>query len=318
MPYRLAADENIDTGLRRIFLEEIAKVRRALDNEEKTSEQRIFKARKRLKRARSVVRLLKVPLGARTQDRLAETLRSVGKALSPARDADVLVKSARLLAQAAGTGHDVVFDNLVARLETRAATLHSKLPADLEWCRAAMRAAEADAQRVPLKFPAETLFDAAFERIYGRGRAYRQIAAQTGRAEAFHDWRKYVKQRWHLSLLVRDLRDHQFSETIARLAHLGRLLGIDHDYAVLEDLCHAEPKVAGPVKVRRLVRDTIRKQQRQIREQVLALAGDLYDERMEAALENFQSAYQESTGQAGSGAISDGSARAYHFYSEPL
>lgn len=292
MPYRLAVDEAIDKGLRRIFLEEITKVRRALDDEAKTVELRVFKARKRLKRARSVVRLLKLPLGAKTQGRLAETLRGVGKALSPARDADVLVASATSLAEAAGPDQAPVFDVLITNLKARADIIHSRLHTDMEGSRAAMRAAEADAQRLPMKFPAETVLDTAFERVYGRGRAYRQIAMQTGRAEAFHDWRKFAKQRWHLSLLVRERRGPDFADTIASLSELGKLLGTDHDYAVLEDICRRRPALSGPVKYRRRIRTTIQAQQAGIRERALLLAEALYDDDLETALKAFQSAYE--------------------------
>jgi len=300
MPYRLAADEAIDKGLRRIFLEEITKVRRALDDEVKTVEQRVFKARKRLKRARSVVRLLKLPLGPKTKDRIADTLRGVGKALSPARDADVLVASAITLAEAAGSDKAPVFEVLIANLKARADIIHSRLHADMDGSRAAMRAAEADAQRLPLKFPAETVLDTAFERVYGRGRAYRQIAVQTGRAEAFHDWRKFAKQRWHLSLLVRELRGPDFADTIASLSALGKLLGTDHDYAVLEDICRRRPTLSGPVKYRRQIRNTIRAQQADIRKKALLLADTLYADDVETALEAFQSAYEPLHDVAGS------------------
>lgn len=291
MAYRLAADEDIDTGLRRIFLEEISKVRRALDDEVKTVEQRIFKARKRLKRARSVVRLLKTPLGAKTQNRLADTLRGVGKALSPARDADVLVASARMLATTANPNHADVFTGLVANMQARADIVRSRLHTDMDRGRSAMRTAEADAQRLPLKFSAESVLDTTFERVYGRGRAYRQIAVQTGRAEAFHDWRKFAKQRWHLSLLVRNLRHPDFAEVIAHLSELGKLLGTDHDYAVLEDLCQRRPALAGPIKVRQLIRTQIRDQQNLCREHALELATDLYDASVEDALKAFHTAY---------------------------
>ena len=290
MPYRLAADEAIDTGLRRIFLEEIAKVRKALDDESKPAERRIFKARKRLKRARSVVRLLKAPLGSKTQARITETLRGVSRALAPARDADALAATAGQLAQTADPEHRDIYLKLVLNLENRAAMIRSNSTADIEFCRSAMRAAEADAQRAPLRFPAETVLETAFRRAYGRGRVYRRIAVQTGRAEAFHDWRKYVKQRWHLSLLVRELRGEDFAGVVARLAELGKLLGSDHDYAVLEALCRLRPGLVGPVRHRLLVRDAIRNQQRMIRNRALAPAADLYDETIDAAVNRFKTA----------------------------
>jgi len=291
MAYRLSADEEIDTGLRRIFHEEITKVRAALDDERKTEEARIFKARKRLKRARSVVRLLKAPLGAKTQKRLAEALREIGRALSPARDADVLVATVGKLAEAAGEQHAPAFAALTDTLARRAHRVRTRTGADMEACRAALRAAEADAQRLPVRFAAESLLDTAFERVYGRGRAYQHIAVSTGQAEAFHDWRKYAKQRWHLSLLVREKRAEGFAEVIAHLSELGKILGADHDYAVLETVCRNRPALAGPVRHRRVVRDTIRAEQRGLRKRALALAEALYDDTTEEALTGFRTAY---------------------------
>lgn len=291
MAYRLAADEPIDTGLRRIFLEEIGKVRVALDDETKTAEQRVFKARKRLKRARSVVRLLKRPLGTKTQTRVADTLRSVGRALALSRDADMLVTTADFLTEHAAPTRRPIFAALGDTARQRVERIRSTAHTDMETCRMLMRTAEADAQRLPLVFDAETVFDEAFERVYGRGRAYRQVASRTGQAEAFHDWRKYVKQRWHLSLLLREKRSADFADVIADLSQLGKVLGLDHDLAVLEGIVMASPTLVSPLKNRRLVRDTARRQQKTLRRRALALARSLYREPTDKAAVLFASAY---------------------------
>ncbi len=291
MAYRLAADEPIDNGLRRIFLEEVGKVRVALDDETKTAEQRVFKARKRLKRARSVVRLLKRPLGAKTQTRVADTLRTVGRALALSRDADMLVTTADFLTESAAPTRRPIFAALGDKARQRVERIRNNAHTDMENCRMLMRAAEADAQRLPLVFDAETVFDEAFQRVYGRGRAYLQVASRTGQAEAFHDWRKYVKQRWHLSLLLREKRSADFADVIADLSQLGKVLGLDHDLAVLEQIVMASPTLVSPLKNRRLVRDTARRQQKALRRRALALARTLYRDPTDKAAALFASAY---------------------------
>ncbi|MEM1046939.1 MAG: CHAD domain-containing protein [Pseudomonadota bacterium] len=291
MAYRLAADEPIDNGLRRIFLEEIQKVRIALDDQTKTAEQRVFKARKRLKRARSVVRLLKRPLGTKTQVRIADALRTVGRALALSRDADMLVTTADFLTENAAPTRRPIFAALGDKARLRVERIRNNAHTDMEDCRMLMRAAEADAQRLPLVFDAGTVFDEAFQRVYGRGRAYLQVASRTGQAEAFHDWRKYVKQRWHLSLLLREKRSADFADVIADLSQLGKVLGLDHDLAVLEQIVMASPTLVSPLKNRRLVRDTARRQQKTLRRRALTLARTLYRDPTDKAAALFASAY---------------------------
>ena len=91
MPYRLKSSESLPKGIRRIAREEIESAERLLRHTTAANrEEAIHEARKSIKKARALLRLIRPQLdGSREDDRL---LREIGHKLSAYRDAQAIIE----------------------------------------------------------------------------------------------------------------------------------------------------------------------------------------------------------------------------------
>ncbi len=103
MGYRIDPAEPTDLELRRVLREQLAKAAEVLRVPGGPDAEAVHGARKRLKKARSLVRLARADLGPAVARHANAELRRVGADLATQRDADALVEAVdRLLAVAAG------------------------------------------------------------------------------------------------------------------------------------------------------------------------------------------------------------------------
>ena len=99
MPYRLDLSTDAPTAVRDAAREQLADaVRRLRDDREDEPVKAVHEARKDLKKTRSLLRLARPGMDRDAFRRENRTLRDAGRALSGARDADVLVEVAEDLA----------------------------------------------------------------------------------------------------------------------------------------------------------------------------------------------------------------------------
>jgi len=152
-------------------------------------------------------------------------LRDQGRALSGARDADVMVETVDALAE--HNTRRVRRSHFMAVRASFVSGATGELPAHR------VRELTGAADRWPLGgISAETLVEAVTT-TYRRGRA---AAAKPATDEDLHEWRKRVKDLWYQARLLSIKR-------VARDAKaLSKLLGDDHDLAVLStELPHDDP-----------------------------------------------------------------------------
>lgn len=207
----------------------------------------VHTARKLLKRLRALATLV----GAPKADR--RTLRDAGRLLAGARDAEVLAALLEVLAPSIDASND---DLDAARRD---------LAADVERTRATLDAAGAEAllvevaQRLP--WPSEPI---GFRAGYA---AARKGMPDEPLAEAMHEWRKSVKRHWH------HCEELGLDDRAVRLHELSDLLGDDHDLHVLGERL---PHLLGLPSV-------VAARQSALREQALALGGELFAAKPEKA-----------------------------------
>lgn len=206
-----AADDRVFDGLRGAFDTDI--------------DAGVHTTRKGLKRLRSHLRLRKTKLAPEVfADENAE-LRSIGRVLAPARDAYVLGQT--LAGLEATRGWEPAAERIAAHhCETMAALRDGPLQDVRERI-----------ERARKRWPKTTGLDPgtvadAIADSYGRGAEVRALAATSGRAGAFHDWRKRVKTlRYQLEAV--GARE----EIVEELTDLGEWLGEEHDHTVFIDFC---------------------------------------------------------------------------------
>jgi CHAD domain-containing protein len=241
MTYRFKLQEPIGQAVRRVGLEQIEIATAKLTGKHDVSTA-IHDARRCLKRLRALLRLIEPGLAEALYRREAARLAGIGRLLSGARDLDVMRQTlsklesrfhalpagatdrlARFVAQSQGHGHAAGADGrrqALLRLEQSKRFFAAKATAGIELGHV----------------------------IEGLGRAYRKArkafrhAYREPHEEAFHACRKRVQLHWrHMALLSRGWPE-ALSARASEAKEMSRLLGEDHDYAVLLALARERGK----------------------------------------------------------------------------
>jgi len=229
--HRILRHERVGEALWRLLRDDIHGARRELSGNG-PREERIHRARQRLKRARSVLAVMKPALGAPARD-LRKMLSGTGRLLAGARDADVAAATARGLRATVAEG-DAGLDRVVAVLESRAEAAHRH---DTPVGAVVGRLADIEAKLAEMAdgIDGEKLFGRALRRSYEDGRKAMHRARTTLSTPDLHAWRKGVKDLWHLIRLARKRLPGRIEGMAGDLERLSEILGRDHDHAVLAE-----------------------------------------------------------------------------------
>lgn len=269
MPHRIGKREDIGAGLARLIADDLAAARRALVADG-PAEARIHRARQRLKRVRSVLRVLRPEIGARATRSIGR-LRDAARLLAGARDADAAAASARSI-KAAQAGDNAGFDRVVAYLDYEARETHARTVSTDEAIRL-LAAAERDLARMPADIDGTALLERAIDKTFRRGRTARRRAEYSLATPDLHRWRKLVKELWHLVRLARKRLPTRAGRLAVRLERLAELLGLDHDHAVLAERLALSPG-GDPALLQQLA--LIAKERRALEAEAFALGARIY------------------------------------------
>ncbi len=250
MAYRLSFEMDVADSLRECIRGELASAASLLGDEfDADPVEAIHEARKSLKKARALLRLVRPGLGKHVYRRENRALRDAGRLVSGARDADVLVETVAGLAERyAGRLPEADFDGLAEHL--RAAAAESRAAGAAGAGRAeAIDLLDGVANRVedwPLADCDWATVAAGMEVAYGRGRAAFAAADGEPTVERLHDWRKRVKDIWYHQRLISPSWP-EVLDALAEEAHrLSEILGDDHDLAVLAELLEGDSRPPVP------------------------------------------------------------------------
>lgn len=269
MPHCIGKREDIGAALARLIADDLAAARRGLVADG-PAEARIHRARQRLKRVRSVLRVLRPEVGARATRSIGR-LRDAARLLAVARDADAAAASARSI-KAAQAGDHAGFDRVVAYLDYEARETHARTVSAGDAIKL-LAAAERDLARLPADLDGAALLDRAIEKTFRRGRTARRRAEFSLATPDLHRWRKLVKELWHLLRLARRRLPKQADALAPRLERLAELLGLDHDHAVLAERLALSP-AGDPALMHQL--SLIAKERRALEAEAFALGARIY------------------------------------------
>jgi CHAD domain-containing protein len=214
MAYKLSLDD-LAVSVKRVAGEQLGTAANGLEEPDDPVEA-VHDARKRLKKTRSLLRLARPAMRPGAFQAYNRELRDQGRALSGARDADVMVETVDALA--AHNTRRIKRTHFMAVRGRFAARAAGELPEHR------LDGVADGVDRWPLGgISADTLVEAVTT-TYKRGR---KAAAKPAITENLHEWRKRVKDLWYQARLL----------GIKRLAKdakaLSKPLGTDHDLAVL-------------------------------------------------------------------------------------
>ncbi|TBW41217.1 CHAD domain-containing protein [Siculibacillus lacustris] len=275
--FLLLEGETLAQALKRVLIGEITGAAATLVDPAIARSEAIHLVRRRLKRARSLFEVLEDVPGANQKGRTRQ-IRDTGRLLAAGRDADVLAAGARRLKiEAAGQASEAA-TRLVGRLEVAARLAHAEAP-PLDAVVARLRASEADARSLPERFEAGRLLAEALGQSYRQGRRDWCEIADGVAGERLHDWRKRVKQRRHLSVMVpfdtavttRSIQDD--------LEDLAEVLGEEHDLALMRLEIETRPGLVERRSDREALFEMIAHRRRKLLKTALAFGEELYGDR---------------------------------------
>lgn len=276
MAYRLHPGEAMADGLRRCAREQIDRAIDELSNRVADDPvEAVHEARKSLKKARSLLRLGRGTLVPAERRRDNDALRDAGRRLSDARDAEVMLEATDELADRfAGRVPQASFEAIRRHLAAERGAPDPGLTGQVVDELKAVRSRIDDWSSRATGWKA---LEPGLERSYARGRAALEQARRHPTVENLHEWRKRTKDLWYHLRLLGPFAPGIVGGAAKDADKLSKLLGDDHDLAVL----HATlEKGGGDLKVDvDAVLDLIDHRRGQIQAEVIPLGQRLYAER---------------------------------------
>jgi CHAD domain-containing protein len=283
--YRLKRSESAADGIRRVVIERlddaIEQLRERLHEDQTAA---VHSARKDLKKARSVVRLVRSELGEKRYREENDRLRDAGRGLSDARDAAVRAQVLDDLREQ--FGDDLSPQATKALTDAIAATSIGKasgrsLEGVATEARAEIERARDSAANWQFGAGGWQLIGDGLDRAYRRGRKKLAEVGAHPSDEAVHAWRKRVKDLWYQLRLLRKSRPEAVGELVDQADELADLLGDHHDLSLLAaDLEGTELTLAADEQ--EALAELIARRQAELLDAAIALGGRLYAEKPKA------------------------------------
>lgn len=227
MGFRLGRDEPLAGGALRLLREELATAVAQLRSPGDI-EAGVHGARKAIKRARAVLRLVRAGLGPEFA-REDAALRGVARLLARHRDAAVAAATFEKLVPEPPPSLVPLRDALDAvRASTRTTAVAATTAAAAE-----LELVSRDAEAWPPLSCDWPILEAGLRDSYRRGRRAMRAALRERSPDAFHAWRKRVKGLWYHTLILQGVWKTVQRAWAGALEELGEILGEEHDLDVL-------------------------------------------------------------------------------------
>jgi CHAD domain-containing protein len=289
MAFRFRRSESVPAAFLRVAHEQIAALAALLREKggRSLSDERMHETRTRLKRLRSLLRLVREDLGEEAFRAANACFRHVGEQLAPTRSAAV---------------NAATFDALLARHEALASDeslmpIRVKLTAIARHSRSGnlTRAArnalagelEGTAARLDRAIFSRAGWDAiadGLRRTYKRGRKACAACVEAPETVALHTWRKRVKDLWHQLALLGRLPHNHLAKMIHQADRLSKALGDDHDLAMLAEVIDSAPNG---------LREAIATRRERLQKKAFHLGERLYAKRPRRFLEQLRKSWEE-------------------------
>jgi CHAD domain-containing protein len=284
--YRVRKGEDVADGVRRIATgradSAIDHLRKDVEDEFATA---VHEARKDLKKLRSVLRLVRDPLGDEVYRAENDRYREAAQLLSGARDAEVKLETLAALEERFDgrlprPGLAPLLNGLEGEREALSNPASLSDGDDSSVADAANRIEQGRDAIADWDLDGEgfELIADGLRRSCGRGRNRFQDTKDDPSAENVHEWRKRVKDLWYHLRIVQDARPNKLKKMGDRAHDLSDLLGDHHDLAVLRE--DAEGR-AGLLRRETIdsLDELIEQRQTELLDDALAVGEELYAEK---------------------------------------
>jgi len=245
MEYGLRPDEPLAAGVRRVACTQIDRAIGELTSA-RDPHRSVHEARKCMKRVRALLHLIRPAIGEKIFKKEDKRIRDMGRRLSGPRDCQAIIETVAKLENGSGPAWDI------SATQTLKAKLYSeRRKAERELYRHTLEEAVAELaetrehyRQLKLKGGRSRIGD-GLQHCYRRARHDFMRAYKQKRAEDFHEWRKSAQRHWRQMQLLCRAWPEAMEARITAAGDLSRLLGDDHDLAVLTDRVTAQRKSLG-------------------------------------------------------------------------
>ena len=283
MAYRFKRKESVSKAVRRLGCERVKHALACLNQADRA--EAIHGARKNIKKARAVARLVREQIAKKEFRRLADALRDAASQLAAPRDAYIRTQTLRKLMR-----------DFRGRLPP-AAMRHTSdtLRADFrQQIKCFLDAGGPRAVEQALHRAAKTLrhlevdqrgwqaIGPGVKTAYRKGRRACRTARATPAPANFHAWRKRAKDLWYQVRLLQPAWPGQMEAMARELEALGDWLGDDHDLAVLRQYLDDKLSSGGNLRGAAALDAVMTRRQRELRRAALALGARFYAEKPSA------------------------------------
>jgi len=269
MAFGISRSEDFGAAYRRLILEDIAAARAGLLDANLSPEEGVHGARRRLKRIRSIMRVLRPALG-RQYEAYRDDIRSVARGLAVFRDADVLQTMATDLRTVSAPDQRALIERAITSLDKPPP---NRRRGSLIPVLRALEELELDAEDLPEPKDGKALYLRATRRAYRTGRRTMKLARRGRAATDFHRWRKDAKDLWHLLVLGGKRLPKRMRRHAARVDTLAEILGLDHDYWITGE--HIA-RVAGDLSNQEATRHLVAARRKRLQKKALKRGARLY------------------------------------------
>ncbi|MDB6021502.1 MAG: hypothetical protein JWQ04_1359 [Pedosphaera sp.] len=237
MAYELKAGEKLPHAIRRITQKQVECILSELSHQRPGhTEKAIHEARKDLKKARAVLRLVRNELGGRVYRRDACRLRNVAHALATQRDVEAQLKTVeKFLGRHRGRNIRAAWLKLSRFLRERRRKLLNQKNGDGKKLTADLCATRRHIKHWPVDEIKWHDLACGIRRTYERGLQAFRVAARARTPANLHEWRKRVKDLWYQSRILKPVQQEAITAFADRLKRLSDYLGDEHDLFMIEE-----------------------------------------------------------------------------------
>jgi CHAD domain-containing protein len=238
MAYVFELGESIPKGVKRIVLELIDTIVKQLSDETNNRDKAIYESRKAFKQLRAILRLIRSDVGDKFFEKLNQFYRNQSEKLAPLRDAYVVIQALDKLLD------EIEDEQVLATAKAIRKALNKRYKAvSRELLKAngavqdvvtSLESHRSSVESWPLKRLKFKNLASDLEGIYSRGQKQRRLVGKNPTTEAYHEWRKVVKNLWYQIRLLEASKPEDLNPYAENLKLLSDYLGDANDLAVLE------------------------------------------------------------------------------------
>ena len=286
MAFQLKAKESVRGGITRTVRRQIEKALKHLRVRRKPQERgasenaAVPEIRKCFKRVRAALRLVREELGDDVYREENWCFRDAARPLAEVRDAQALIETVDNLTQ---QFEEAIEPGSLAKIHTALLANQQEVTRRVLDEESACATVEEVAIRMlarlqdwKIERDGWVALESGLRRVYRTGHRALALAVKDPSVANLHEWRKQANYLWHQLQLLEATWTGSEKELVDQTHRLSRLLGEDHDLAVLRETLAADPLAYGGHRILKSVFVVIDRRREELEQQAFALGREVY------------------------------------------